>query len=299
MKIEGLMLNSTMQIETDWVSAPRSIRGQDQLGCQAPCELTYSQLLPGITNVTDRARYFSFYPWVAWSLDKRFPTISEERYVELYRRADCLYTLIAAQESKISENVRQAEAMIGRLRLLPALDRLTSGTPLRLSDYATQEESEERYFKNRMGGLGQYYIGSLAELGVCAKAPSGPWIRYTEEFGKVLANTIETVLPSKAFWATVERDVITVKDLSALREFSPHLLPSSPDEQNLLLDMFFVRKAYSDRLGDVKGTQRRPTLALILHLAHSLSELDQTWLSEWTFRPIVYSGALPTGVACC
>ena len=149
------MPNSTTQIETDWVSAPRSIRGQDQLGCQAPCELTYSQLLPGITNVTDRARYFSFYPWVAWSLDKRFPTISEERYVELYRRADCLYTLIAAQESKISENVRQAEAMIGRLRLLPALDRLTSGTPLRLSDYATQEESEERYFKNRMGGLGQ------------------------------------------------------------------------------------------------------------------------------------------------
>ena len=291
------MLNSTMQIETDWVSAPRSIRGQDQLGCQAPCELTYSQLLPGITNVTDRARYFSFYPWVAWSLDKRFPTISEGRYVELYRRADCLYTLIAAQESKISESVRQAEAMIGRLRLLPALDRLTSGTPLRLSNYATQEESEERYFKNRMGGLGQYYIGPLAELGVCAKAPSGPWIRYTEEFGKVLANTMETVLPSKAFWAAVEYDVITVKDLIALREFSPHLLPSSPDEQNLLLDMFFVRKAYSDRLGDVKGTQRRLTLALILHLAHSLSELDQTWLSEWTFRPIVYSGVLPTGVA--
>jgi hypothetical protein len=291
------MPNSTTQIETDWVSAPRSIRGQDQLGCQAPCELTYSQLLPGITNVTDRARYFSFYPWVAWSLDKRFPTISEERYVELYRRADCLYTLIAAQESKISDNVRQAEAMIGRLRLLPALDRLTSGTPLRLSDYATQEESEERYFKNRMGGLGQYYIGSLAELGICAKAPSGPWIRYTEEFGKVLANTIETVLPSKAFWVAVERDVITVKDLIALREFSPHLLPSSPHEQNLLLDMFFVRKAYSDRLGDVRGTQRRLTLALILHLAHSLSELDQAWLSEWTFRPIVYSGVLPTGVA--
>ena len=104
---------------------------------------------------------------------------------------------------------------------------MTSGTPLRLSDYATQEESEERYFKNRMGGLGQYYVGQLAELGICAKVTSGPWIRYTEEFGKVLANTIETVLPSKAFWVAVERDVITVKDLIALREFSPHLLPSS------------------------------------------------------------------------
>lgn len=291
------MPNSTMQIETDWVSAPRSIRGQDQLGCQAPCELTYSQLLPGITNVTDRARYFSFYAWVTWSLDKRFPTMSEGRYVELYRRADCLYTLIAAQESKTSENVRQAEAMIGRLRLLPALDRLTNGTPLRLSDYATQEESEERYFKNRMGGLGQYYVGPLAELGICAKAPSGPWVRYTEEFGEVLANTIEAALPSDAFWAAVDRDVITVEDLIALKEFSPHLLPNNSDEQSLLLDMFFVRKAYSDRLGSVKDIQRRHTLALILHLADSLSTLDEIRLSEWTFRPIVYSGALLAGTA--
>ncbi|MCU1299202.1 MAG: hypothetical protein JWO91_3480 [Acidobacteriaceae bacterium] len=110
-----------MLIETDWVSVPRSIRGQDQLGCQTPCELTYSQFLPGITNVTDRARYFSFYPWITWSLDKRCPATNESRYVKLYRRADCLYTLIAAQESRRSENVRQAEAKIGRLRLLPAV----------------------------------------------------------------------------------------------------------------------------------------------------------------------------------
>jgi len=286
-----------MQVETDWVSAPRSIRGQDQLGCQAPCELIYSQLLPGITNVTDRARYFSFYAWVTWSLDKRFQTMSEGRYVELYRRADCLFTLIGAQESKTSKNVRQAEAMIGRLRLLPALDRLTNGTPLRLSDYATQEESEERYFKNRMGGMGQYYVGPLAELGICAKAQSGPWVKYTEEFGEVLAKTIEAALPAEAFWGAVERDVITVEDLIALKEFSPCLLPNNSDEQNLLLDMFFVRKAYSDRLGGVKDIQRRHTLDLILHLGDSLSSLDEVTLSEWTFRPIVYSGALLAGTA--
>jgi ABC-type phosphate transport system substrate-binding protein len=130
-----------------------------------------------------------------------------------------------------------------------------------LSDYATQEESEERYFKNRMGGLGQYYVGPLAELGVCSKAPSGPWIRYTEQFGEVLAHAIETALPSEAFWAAVERDVITIKDLIALREFSPHLLAINSEEQNLLLDMFFVRPGYSDRLGDENGAQRRDSKA--------------------------------------
>jgi hypothetical protein len=291
------MPNKTQQVETDWVSAPRQIRGQDQLGCQAPCELTYSQLLPGITNVTDRARYFSFYPWVVWSLDKRLPATNEDRYVDLYRRADCLYTLIAAQESKTSGNVRQAEAMIGRLRLLPALDRLIGGISLRLSDYAIQEESAERYFKNRMGGLGQYYVGSLAELGICAKAPSGPWVRYTQEFGEPLAIAFETGLPAKAFWAAVERDVITLEDLIALREFSPHLLGNGSDEQTLLLDIFFARTKYGDHVGNLKNLQRRQTLALILHLADSLSQFEETWLSEWTFRPIVYSGAISNGVA--
>src|ERR1039457_2867848 len=62
-----------LRIDTDWLLPPRSINGLDHLGSQAPCVLIYSQLLPGITNVTDRARYYSFYPWVTWSLDKRYP----------------------------------------------------------------------------------------------------------------------------------------------------------------------------------------------------------------------------------
>jgi hypothetical protein len=231
-----------MQIETDWLSVPRSIKGQDQLGCQAPCELTYSQLLPGITNVTDRARYFSFYPWVTWSLDTRYKSANETEYVELYRRADCLYTLIAAHESRIVENTRQAEFMIGRLRLVPALDRLADGTPLRLSEYATQDDEPERYFKNRMGGLGQYYVGSLAELGVCAKGATGPWIKYTKECGEAIAEMVDAVLPSSLFWDIVDRDTITIADLSSLRAFSPHLLSQSGGEQALLLDIFFARQ---------------------------------------------------------
>ena len=46
-----------MKIETSWVSPPLSIGGLDHLGTQAPCVLIYGQLLPGITNVTDRARF--------------------------------------------------------------------------------------------------------------------------------------------------------------------------------------------------------------------------------------------------
>ena len=51
-------------IETAWVKPAHEIGGLDHLGVQAPCIHIYSDLLPGITNVTDRARYYSFYPWL-------------------------------------------------------------------------------------------------------------------------------------------------------------------------------------------------------------------------------------------
>ena len=50
-----------------WIRPSEPIRGLDHLGVQAPSIALYTQLLPGITNVTDRARYYSFHPWVLWS----------------------------------------------------------------------------------------------------------------------------------------------------------------------------------------------------------------------------------------
>ena len=52
-----------------WVKPATPITGLDHLGSAAPCIAIYSTLLPGITNVTDRARYYSFYPWPATDSD--------------------------------------------------------------------------------------------------------------------------------------------------------------------------------------------------------------------------------------
>jgi hypothetical protein len=103
-----------MQAETNWLSAPKSTTGQDQFGCLVPCELAYSQHLPGITNVTDRARSFSFYPWVTWSLDRQYHVIVEAEYVESYRKGHRLFTLVAAQKSHIANNTGQAAEIIRR-----------------------------------------------------------------------------------------------------------------------------------------------------------------------------------------
>ena len=73
--------------DVGWVEPAKPIRGLDHLGVQAPCIALYAQLLPGITNVTDRARYYSFYPWLIRSFEQRYRDHSIEEFRRVLRRA--------------------------------------------------------------------------------------------------------------------------------------------------------------------------------------------------------------------
>lgn len=279
-----------MKISTDWVCPPQAIGGLDHLGTQAPCILIYSQLLPGITNVTDRARYYSFYPWLIWSFDQRYPEATAKDFVEFYRRADCLLTLIAERHARTTDNnhERHGAAMVGRNQLLPALDRLQGEGSLRLSDY-TASDSPTRYFKNQLGGLRQYYAGTLHDLRLI-DASAKPWIKYTIEHGEPLANAFDTTVLSDRFWEVVEGDEVGLDDLDDLNAFCPCALAESGEECVKLIDLYFDRQGQYDQ----EGVQRRHSLGLLLHLADSLSALgDDFDLSEWVFRASTYTATLP------
>src|ERR1700674_4829782 len=98
-----------------WVEPAKPIRGLDHLGVQSPCVALYGQLLPGITNVTDRARYYSFYPWLIWAFDKAGHREFNDAFVERFRRADCLFCLISQRHAAMSggDADDHAAAMVG------------------------------------------------------------------------------------------------------------------------------------------------------------------------------------------
>jgi hypothetical protein len=84
-----------MDIYTSWVKPPNAIGGLDHLAVQAPGISLYGKMLPGITNVTDRARHYSFYPWIVWALKKsglhyRYTFIDLFRNAESFSRAQQL-----------------------------------------------------------------------------------------------------------------------------------------------------------------------------------------------------------------
>jgi len=87
-----------MNIITSRLNQPNAIGGLDHLAVQAHCISLYGKMLPGITNVTDRARYYSFYPWVVWSLEKNGHCYGDT-FIDLFRKADCLFTLITGRSA--------------------------------------------------------------------------------------------------------------------------------------------------------------------------------------------------------
>lgn len=278
-----------MKIETSWLTPPTSIGGLDHLGTQAPCLLIYGQLLPGITNVTDRARYYSLYPWIVWSYDRRYPKEDEKQFVEYFRRADCLLTLISERHARQTDddNELHGGAMVGRVQLLKALDRLENGQDLYLSRH-TSQDPDYRYFKNQLGGLGQYYAGTLAELGLMDSSTK-PWFRYTKEYGAPLAVAVDGKIPGDRFWSIVEADNVQLDDLDELEAFCACRLVTSQNECETLRTIFFDT---SGRFGE-EGLERRRSLGLIQKLVSVLP--DGHDLSEELFRACTYSGSLPGG----
>jgi hypothetical protein len=250
-----------MEIGTTWVRPPQSVQGLDHLGTHAPCIDLYSRLLPGITNVTDRARYYSVYPWFVWSFDRRYQSADYAKFEQMYRRADCLLTWIAERHSQRTDQQteRHAAGMIGRQKLVPALNELQGNRTLRLSNYATREEGGTRYFKNRLGGLGQYYIGTLQDLRILDIGERG-WIKYTRERGQALAEAVDLYVDGEQFFAALEKDRISLDLLDQLGSFCFCQLPHSGGEHAQLADLFFERAV----LKDEGGGQRRQTLGFAL-----------------------------------
>lgn len=288
-----------MNFTTEWLKPPPQIKGQDPLGVRAPCENIYSQLLPGITNVTDRADLYAFYPWLIWALERHDGPLKKKPFFETLRRAECLHTLIGNWHTNHTGegSWQHGASLVGRDKLTPALASLEAGKSLKLSTYATlDEESGTRYFKNKLGGLGQYYLGPLRDLGIVEGDVRE--IKYVAERGGILAEHFEKKINRRLFFDTLEKDRISLEDVKALRLFCPCYLTKNKAKRAALVDLFFNRPgAFFDAAAD----HRRDSLFLILDLTSQLEADNNPATSPRDlidlFRACTYSTSLPSGVA--
>jgi hypothetical protein len=281
-------------IETDWISPAQEITGRDHLAVQAVSEHLYTGLLPGLTNVTDRARCYTFYPWFVWAFDRRSKKKTPAELVRLFRRAECLHTLIGiAHELDTGDEWSHGAELAGRLKLVRVGRALAEGGTAKLSTYAAVE-GDERYFKHKLGGLGQYYLGPLKELEVLdGNAQDG--LKFTNEWGRTLAELYDHSVDGDAFFETVLGDRVDFAILKALRPFCPCHLRKLKAERDALVDLLFCRG--EGDLRQERGRERRHTLTLLLDHARRLrADTDQS-PGVHQFLSSCYTGFLPDRTA--
>jgi hypothetical protein len=282
------------EIWTHWVKPPSLSNGLDHLGVQAPCISLYGRLLPRITNVTDRARYYSYYPWFIWSFDKRYPDSTESKFIDTFRKGECLLSLIAARHSNTSQNsdkVDHGTALVGNLTLVPVLEDMEkSNDEIHLSTYATRDtESENRYFKNKLGGLGQYYRGTLEGLKLIDTNKDGMPC-FTQGHGEELAKKKDLKVNSDLFFKTIEADDVKLADLDALSSFCPCQLIHNEQEHDYLTSIFFGKEGFQFDDGFM---QRKLSLLLILDFLNELDNAQGAPLNRNIFIASCYTKSLP------
>lgn len=273
-----------------WVKPPEPIRGLDHLGVQAPCIALYGQLLPGITNVTDRARYYSFHPWVVWAFEQRYSDHSADEFRRVLRRAECLFALVAIRHARVvgdGDDALHGRAMVGRDKLL----RITEDAGgFVIEDYATLE-GPNRYFKNKLGGLGQYYFGPLRDLRVLDHHEGAGYPGYDDQRGRKLAASFASAVPEDIFFRVLEQQTTAWEDLDALEAFCPCKLRENAAEYDALLDLFLAR---TEPFKGDGGMTRRASLGLMLDLV-SQPARDPEYAFEGLLRGAAYTGALVDG----
>lgn len=143
-----------------WGKSFDKITGLDPLGQQNASERIYSHLLPGITNLTNRIRYYGFYCWILWNYEELNKNRFNQKEHRIFiRRAEFTVALVMNQ---MTDSISQIP---GSNKANEVLSSKNSDAPIDISDYADHNK-EGAYWKYATGALGQYYITSLRTMGL-------------------------------------------------------------------------------------------------------------------------------------
>lgn len=246
------MPTATLSLQPMWTKrVAANTGGRDPLGLSRVAFLITDFLLSGIITTTDRARYYSFYCWALWHIEREEKPKTDREFVTAFRRREAAMALATVAHNP-------ATSPVGVLAVTPQLEK------------GREEGVFNCDFKvlpsNPLGGYGQYYAGSLYHLKLYHR-PENSFDTVTEGIAEELA---------EAYHAAVERSPYIKKklyreahipaiDLEKSKEFlTLDALGNTfaATERAKLIDIFF---GFSNQHADQATVLRRHTLTLLLH----------------------------------
>lgn len=259
--------------------------GRDPLGLSRVGFMLTDHLLSGIITTTDRARYYSFYCWCLWHIEKEESPNNYEVYVEAFRRREAVMAMASYS----------ANPSISPVGVDVVKNRIERGK---------QTGEYECNFKvlpsNDRGGYGQYYAGSMYELGLTTRDEN--WMDHVTERASRIAELFHGSIENSSYIKKEEflQDKIGEKSLGELEScitLDAILSDGAAQEREELIDLFWNRKG---TFVDDQSTLRRQTLNILLHLIvefgrHNAfpSLKNGKTLDEYLLYPCYYNSLWP------
>ena len=233
-------------------------RGLDPLGMQTTSVALYQQLVPGISNVTLRMRYYGLYAWLARRYAADVGDTSVDRWCLYLRRAEALYALVAVYAGG-------ERGVAGVDWAARALTKSDADVTFRAA--TDRSDGEPQYLKQKFGAFGAAYGSQLLDIGVLEPVPSHEVPVPTRHIGESLADAFQTAIgpAADAFLAAAQAGAIDKTNLAPLATMLPSRIAADGRERDLY-ERLLLDGAHSQT---TRAVSRSHSLRLVLRIARN------------------------------
>lgn len=254
-------------------------RGIDPLGMQNSSVSIYQRLLPGISNVTLRIRYYGLYVWLADRYSRDVGDTNAATWQQTVRRAEALYALVS--------QAKGGERGVGGAEW--AQKRLVAANRGRLNfQDDTEPGNETHYLQNAWGVFGQAYQSQLIEIGLMERHTHHDISTTASGLGHELAKAFARSAGDlgELFLRTISRGWTTLNELEQMAPLAPSCIPQGKE-----LDCYEAVLFGGSSSPASRNEMRGNTLKLILLWADGVGRSPRPDELRWS----MYSGYLPIG----
>ena len=254
-----------------WGAKNNFITGLDPLGLQITSEATYAALLPGVTNLTNRIRYYGFYCWLLDFYAKNIRNTNQQTQNNFIRKAELLMAILVKTQNPSFTQVTGSQFAVN-------LMEGKTDTKYNLTEGAVKEGNKKTYWKFSSGAFGQYYAGAMHEIGLTLRNDEGNFICSNKNHhdlitGLDLAKTFEKQLNKEAkeiFLSSVNEGELKEEDIAILHaNFGIDIIDVTSEEYALYLKILSnIDHPFEEIMEDSQiSYHRKNTIAYLLQQA--------------------------------
>lgn len=258
-----------MVAEPEWTERIDK-RGLDPLGMQNAGVALYQSLVPGISNVTLRIRYYGLYCWVsdAYAREKGSTDFAEWR--SWVRRAEALFALVASYHG--------GEGGVGGVEWA---DRRLSleESEIDFTQAASNDTNVTRYLRQSLGVFGGAYYSQMVELGLFVegdhgiqRASNGLGLAAAQAFREAIGDEVEALLIE-----CIKSAKVTPSILDELWPILPSQILENSDELAIYDQLLFMTGAEATT-GDLSRTA---SLKLVLATSKAIAGRPDPMTVRW------------------